>query len=228
MKTIILHKGTMLYHGTVSGVSMPNNIPNRYGGSWFARLKRQAIYWSIFKRSTRNEPVVYTYRVKKDVQIIRLDDASNVEQLSRNTGFTKVFKYTYNGKWNGLIAERLCRNGKYNGWELLSGQTQVMLCRPSEFLEFVKKEYVHSNVLGNTPIGALNNKSFMYVNRPVYPMNLKLTNTKPSPRKLTAGDWRNGYRQAAARKIQNAYRRYKRVTQTPKTINRTPRTNTSK
>ena len=87
-KTTVLREGTMLYHGTVSGLSMPNDIPSTYGGSWFARLKRQAIYWAIRKMNSRRKPVVYTYRVKKDVTLMRLDDRSNMQKLSWSLGYS--------------------------------------------------------------------------------------------------------------------------------------------
>lgn len=174
-KTTVLRAGTMLYHGTVSGLSMPNDIPSVYGGSWFARLKRQAIYWAIRKRNSRHKPVVYTYRVKKDVTLMRLDDRSNMQKLSWSLGYS--FNYKYNGSYNGLIALRFCGRNKFNGWFFPSGQTQVMLCHPSEFLEFVKEETVHMSI-GNTPMGELTKNSFMYVNNPILPMRFNLTNAR--------------------------------------------------
>lgn len=207
-KTTVLREGTMLYHGTVSGLSMPNDIPSTYGGSWFARLKRQAIYWAIRKMNSRRKPVVYTYRVKKDVTLMRLDDRSNMQKLSWSLGYSSSYKY--NGSFNGHIASRFCGRTKFNGWFFPTGQTQVMLCHPSEFLEFVKEETVHMNQ-GNTPFGALMENSFMYVNKPVEPMKFILTNARnpnskpPIIPSIPAGEFFRKYKlKMTAHKIRTA------------------------
>jgi len=129
--------GKTLYHGT--NVKLLSGFPNRTGGNWFATDPRQAILHSIHGNNSNDRMYLYIYKVINPPTVIKFNSLQNFNKFSKGQGFQmqRESATSYNNQ-NKQVAQKLCQNGVYDGWWFPSDQTQLMLCRPSSFLRFVK------------------------------------------------------------------------------------------
>ena len=123
-----------LFHGSQS--LLKKGYPSKAGGSWFAKSPHQAILHAIAR--TGNTPAyLYVYHLKKTPKLINISSSSKFNNL----GMHLVRELPWNG-WafansNYTISKKLCEMTPKlaDGWYFPRDQTQVMLCKPAEFLE---------------------------------------------------------------------------------------------
>jgi len=145
LRPITIHKGTVLYHGTLN--ILPNHYPTG-SVNWFSYDPEQAKLWGVVKSDKfrrlpwlPHQVSVYTYKVKKDIPDMLV--FTHYDDLTNNVWENILKQEPYNSQSpfieDYLIAEKLCTDSKYNGWQWKSVQRQVMICRPSEFLEPIER-----------------------------------------------------------------------------------------
>jgi len=167
-----------LFHG--SGSLLKKGYPTAAGGSWFAKSPHQSILHAIAR--TGNAPAyLYVYHLKKTPKLININSSANFNKL----GIHLVREAPENG-WafsnaNYRVAERLCEITPKlaDGWHFPKDQTQVMLCKPKEFLELYKAYKIESYTKTIEPKFRLNysgNRGYW-----LRPMGLKYGKLSPIP-----------------------------------------------
>jgi hypothetical protein len=129
--------GKTLYHGTNG--KLLSGFPNRAGGNWFATDPRQAILHSMSRNNSDDRMYLYIYKVINPPTVLRFNSIQNFNKFAKRQGsvIKRKSPNTYNNQ-DVQVAQKLCQKGVYDGWWFPLDQTQVMLCRPSSFLRFVK------------------------------------------------------------------------------------------
>lgn len=132
--------GKTLYHGTK--FKYPTGIPIRNEGVWFATNPLQSILHVAQKGvglATNINPLYfYIYKTVKPIRVLKFDSGQNMNNwaarhdLNNGKGTFAFSNRDYK------LAQYLCTQGVYDGWWFPNDQTQVMLCKPSELLKFVK------------------------------------------------------------------------------------------
>lgn len=130
VKTVIIRKGTTLYHGTP--YKLNGDIPNKQGGSWFSTNKNQSVYHAIAGPSKR-QILLYKYKVIKPIKVIYFSSIANFDKWCLNQGFAKIANANF-ALFNRYGATKICSESEYAGWSMPSLQRQVMLCKPKEYL----------------------------------------------------------------------------------------------
>jgi hypothetical protein len=137
-KVEIIPIGKTLYHG--SKYKLSTGYPTGDKGIWFATNPVQSIL-HVASRSGSNVPnYMYIYKVKTPLKVIKFDSGKNINNWAVREGFTlpnNTKTFAFSNK-DYQLAEYLCKQGVYDGWWFPNDQTQVMLCKPSELLNFVK------------------------------------------------------------------------------------------
>lgn len=131
--------GKTLYHGTL--MRLAGGFPTSPGGNWFATDPQQSILHALKSAGFNQEktPYLYIYKIIKTPRILKFNSGANFTAWANSKGIRTNSNNGIQGtNKNYELARKLCTNGEYDGWWLPSDQTQVMLCRPSGFLQFVK------------------------------------------------------------------------------------------
>ena len=153
--TITVPPGKKLYHGSVN--RLPNGIPNRTTGSWFATNMNQSAMHALY--ANVGEAVVYEYTVIQPIRVIHFNSIANFNKWATNQGANKGSKVSFIvSAANKILAEKLCASGTYDGWSFPSLQKQIMICNPRKFLRLDAVYRVKSNSkninfsIGNTGV----------------------------------------------------------------------------
>jgi hypothetical protein len=174
--------GKTLYHG--SKYKLGTGYPTGDKGIWFATNPVQSIL-HVASRSGSNVPnYMYIYKVKTPLKVIKFDSGKNINNWAVREGFTlpnNTKTFAFSNK-DYQLAEYLCKQGVYDGWWFPNDQTQVMLCKPSELLNFVKVMEI-SFPYGKPYHGSIkwvkgNNKGQYIVSNSGRQYKYKLTNIK--------------------------------------------------
>lgn len=140
MKTITLPAGTKLYHS--SSRKLSGGFPNSPNGNWFATDMFDSVV-HIVRMTGRNgwgsHPMyMYVCETTKNLNLLLFENTNNARNFAmtmpnfNNSAMAGVPYYN--------MARFLCNQEprKYNGWSMPNDQSQIMLCRPSEYVRFVK------------------------------------------------------------------------------------------
>jgi hypothetical protein len=133
-KVVTIPVGKTLYHGTSS--KFPTGFPIGQNGIWFATNPIQSILHVAMK--SRKPLYFYIYKTIKPLNVIKFETSQNMNNWAVRSGFpAPPPTYAFSNK-NYDLASYLCKKGVYDGWWFPNDQSQVMLCKPSELLRFVK------------------------------------------------------------------------------------------
>jgi hypothetical protein len=151
--------GKTLYHGTSS--KFYTGFPVGKDGIWFATNPIQSILHVAVKSGGLNgkRPMYfYIYKTIKPLKVIKFDSSQNMNNWAVRSGFpAPPPTYAFSNK-DYELAKYLCKEGVYDGWWFPNDQSQVMLCKPSELLKFVKVMEI------SFPYGRPNRINFTKVN----------------------------------------------------------------
>jgi hypothetical protein len=138
-KLATIPAGKTLYHGT--NFKFPTGIPVGNSGIWFATNPIQSILHVSAKGgwATSTKPLYfYIYKTIKPIKVLKFDSSKNMNNWALRSGFPATKNtYAFSNK-DYELAKYLCEQGIYDGWWFPNDQSQVMLCKPSELLRFVK------------------------------------------------------------------------------------------
>ncbi|MHB1953349.1 MAG: hypothetical protein ACYCOU_06330 [Sulfobacillus sp.] len=149
LREVLLRPGAMLYHGTTK--LLKGGFPSREA-NWFALERRQSELHALGRlreeigESCQNPDVhpnayLYQYRLKKPARLIDFGDEANYADYARRQLGESEPKHVLEPftELNEKLAWNMCRIGKYDGWLNLMDQSEVVLCRPFEFLELERR-----------------------------------------------------------------------------------------
>jgi hypothetical protein len=136
-KIEIIPPGKTLYHGTDS--KFKDGYPVGKNGIWFATNPIQSILHVAVRGKLPKKPMYfYIYKTVKPLKVLKFDSSKNMNNWAIRSGFpSNAGTYAFSNK-DYQLATYLCERGVYDGWWFPNDQSQVMLCKPSELLKFVK------------------------------------------------------------------------------------------
>ena len=173
--------GKTLYHGTKYKLS--TGYPTGEGGVWFSTSPVQSILHVASKVGFDGDPMyMYIYKVKTPLKVIKFESGKNMNNWAVRSGFsipnnTKTFAFSNK---DYQLAKYLCQKGEYDGWSFPADQSQVMVCRPLDKLNFIKVmeiSFPYGKPSGINWVKG-NNRGQYIVNEKGRPYKYKLTNIK--------------------------------------------------